>query len=149
MKTARLALFALALLLALFVPGRSSAQEAPAPLQNFVAVVARHWAAGDAEAIVRLAADGRILLDLAGDGPGEVQARNAAAALRRLFVERESVSMRPTQVTISGGTPLRGFGELTWIARSRGVSETESSLIYIGAVWDGSAWRLRELRVLR
>jgi hypothetical protein len=149
MKTIRSMSIAFALLLALLAPRAAAAQQAPAPLQNFVAGVARLWADGNAEDIVELAANGRIVLDLAGEGPGEVQARNAAAALRRLFSARETASARTTQVAISGGTPLRGFGELTWVARPKGVTDTEASVVYIGAVWDGRAWRLRELRVLR
>jgi hypothetical protein len=140
----------LALLLALLVPRGLAAQQDASPLASFVATVSRLWAAGDADEIVALAPpDGRILLDLAGDGPGEVQPRNAAAALRRLFGERENVSVRASRVTISGGTPLRGFGELAWIARPRGVTDTLSSVVYVGAVWEDGAWRIRELRVLR
>ncbi len=147
MKTKRIVPIALALLLALLAPRGAAAQQELAP---FVANVARLWARGDADAIVQLAPpDGRILLDLIGEGPGEVQPRNAAAALRRLFGERENVSVRATRVTISGGTPLRGFGELSWIARPRGVSDTLSSVVYVGAVWEDGAWRIHELRVLR
>ncbi len=149
MKTIRWIPVGFALLLALLAPRAAAAQQQPAPLQTFVGGVARLWADGNAEDIVELAANGRIVLDLAGEGPGEVQARNAAAALRRLFSDRQTVSTRTTQVAISGGTPLRGFGELTWVARPKGVTDTESSVVYIGAVWDGRAWRLRELRVLR
>ena len=151
MKTNRFLPVALALLLALLAPRAAQGQQnSTSSLSGFVATVARHWAAGDADALVRLAPeDGRILLDLAGEGPGEVQPRNAAAALRRLFGERETVNVRPTGATVSGGTPLRGFGELTWVARPRGVSETLSSVVYVGAVWEDNAWHVRELRVLR
>ena len=152
MKTNRLLPIALAMLLALVAPSGAAAQQqgSASSLSGFVATVARLWADGQADALVELAPDdGRILLDLAGEGPGEVQPRNAAAALRRLFGERETVTVRPTGATVSGGTPLRGFGELTWVARPRGVSETLSSVVYIGGVWEGGAWRIRELRVLR
>jgi hypothetical protein len=150
MKTNRSFPILLALLLALLAPRGAAAQQDAAPLANFVATVSRLWSDGRADDIVALAPpDGRILLDLAGEGPGEVQPRNAAAALRRLFAERENVSVRASRVTISGGTPLRGFGELTWIARPRGVTDTLSSVVYVGAVWEDGAWRIRELRVLR
>lgn len=150
--TNRLLPLALAMLLALFAPSGAAAQQqsSAASLSGFVATVARLWAGGEADALMELAPDdGRILLDLAGEGPGEVQPRNAAAALRRLFGERETVSVRPTGATVSGGTPLRGFGELTWVARPRGVSETLPSVVYVGGVWEDGAWRIRELRVLR
>lgn len=151
MKINRPFAFTLALLLALLAPRALAAQEgSAASLSDFVATVARLWAEGQADAIVDLAPDdGRILLDLAGEGPGEVQPRNAAAALRRLFGQRETVTVRPTSAAVSGGTPLRGFGELTWVARPRGVSEPLSSVVYVGGVWEDGAWRIRELRVMR
>jgi hypothetical protein len=147
MKTNRTFSILLALLLGVLAPRGLAAQQ-DASLAGFVANVSRLWAAGDADDIVALASE-RILLDLAGEGPGEVQPRNAAAALRRLFGERETVSVRASRVTVSGGTPLRGFGELTWIARPRGVTDTLSSVVYVGAEWEDGAWRIRELRVLR
>ena len=138
-----------ALLAALAAPPPAAAQE-PAPLAEFVAAVARLWAAGDADGLVGLApSGGRILLDLGGDAPGEVQPRNAGAALRRLFAERETVSVRPARATVSGGSPLRGFGELSWTSRSRGVREAHSATVYVGTVHEDGAWRIRELRVLR
>lgn len=152
MKISRITPLLLVLLLGAPAPGGLAGQQpgSTQSLSAFVASVARLWAAGQADALVELApADGRILLDLAGEGPGEVQPRNAAAALRRLFADRETVTVRPTAATVSGGTPLRGFGELTWVARPRGVSETLSSVVYVGGVWEDGAWRIRELRVLR
>lgn len=147
----RRALVLLAALLALVaIPAGARAQERPAPLEAFVAQVARLWAAGDAGAIAALAPeDGRILLDVGADGPGDVQARHAAAALRGLFAGRETVSVRPTQVTISGGDPVRGFGELAWTSRGRGVSDAQAGVVYLGVVWEGRAWRIREIRLLR
>lgn len=138
-------------LLALLVPRAVAAQrQQPAPLQTFIAGVARLWMNGDADGIVALAPrDGRIVLDLAGEGPGEVQVRNAAAALRRVFGDHTTVSLRATQVAISGGSPLRGFGELAWVARPDGVTETRPAIVYVGAVWENDAWHLRELRVMR
>ena len=152
MKINRIIPIFLALLLAVLAPRGLAAQQqgSAQSLSAFVATVARLWADGRSDALVELAPeDGRILLDLAGEGPGEVQPRNAAAALRRLFADRETVTVRPTAATVSGGTPLRGFGELTWVARPRGVSETLSSVVYVGGVWEDGAWRIRELRVLR
>jgi hypothetical protein len=136
---------------ALLLPSaRVAAQGRAAPLEGFVAEVARTWAAGDAAGITALApADDRIVLDL-GTGQAEaVEARHVAAALRDLFRERTTLSARATQVTIAGGEPLRGFGELTWVSRARGVTDTETAKVYVGAVWESSGWKIRELRVLR
>jgi hypothetical protein len=140
-------LLVLALLL---LPAGASAQSRPAPLEAFVANVARLWSAGEASELVALAPeDGRILLALGNDEAGAVQERHVAAALRDLFGDRETVTVRPTRVQLSGGTPLRGFGELAWVSRPRGVTRPVTSTVYVGAVYEGNAWRIRELRVLR
>ncbi len=144
-----LGFLAVCLALAL-APGVAAAQARPAPLEGFIAQVARLWGAGDASELAGLApADGRVLLDVRGEGPGEVQGRHVAAALRDLFGQRETVSVRSTQVTIAGGTPLRGFGELAWASRLRGVTETQRETVYVGAVWEGDAWRISEIRLMR
>jgi hypothetical protein len=142
--------FSLLLLIAVLAPGGLSAQDRPAPLEGFVATVARLWQRGDAGGLVELApADGRILLDLGRDGSGAVEGRHVTAALRDLFGGRETVSARPTQVTIAGGEPLRGFGQLAWVSRSRGVTDAQTSTVYVGAVWERGGWRIRELRILQ
>lgn len=139
-----------ALVLAAVVAGRAEAQARPAPLEPFVARVARLWAAGDAGGLVELApADGRIVLDLGGPEAGAVPERHAAAALRDLFAGRETVSMRPTRVTLAGGDPPSGFGELAWVSRAQGVSDPSSAVMYVGVVWERDGWKVRELRILR
>ncbi len=136
-------------LLAFAVPAPLAAQETPAaPLEDFVRQVARLWMGGEAAALVELApADGKIILNV-GETSGSVQGRHAAAALRALFAERESITMRPTRVTVSGGRPLRGFGEFSWVSRSRGMTVPQTATLYVGAIWEGDSWRVRELRVL-
>jgi hypothetical protein len=122
---------------------------APAPLQGFVAGVARLWANGDADGIVGLApADGRMLLDVGAGSAGPVQRRQAAAALRSVFSSHSTVSVRAERSTVSGGQPVSGFGELRWLARARGVTTTDSRAVFVGVEWDGRAWRVREIRIL-
>jgi hypothetical protein len=139
----------LLLVCALLAPRALAAQGRAPALEGFVASVARLWTAGDAAGLSALApADGRIVLDL-GTGQAEaVEARHAAAALRDLFRDRTTLSVRAAQVTLAGGEPLRGFGELAWLSRPRGVTDTESTRVYVGAVWEPAGWRIRELRVL-
>ena len=135
-------------ILALLAPRALAAQGRTAPLDGFVASVARLWNAGDAGGIAELApSDGRIMLDLGTGEAGAVEARHAAAALRDLFRERTTLSVRAAQVTMAGDG--RGFGELAWVSRPRGVTDRESSTVYVGAVWESGGWRIRELRVLR
>lgn len=138
-----------ALLLCLASAGGLAAQEeTAAPLEPFIQQVARMWSGGDAAGLVSLvAADGQLVLDT-GRGTETVNSRHAAAALRALFGDQESVSARPVRITYAGGRPWRGFGELAWAFRARGAPAPQTRSIYVGAVWEGEAWRIRELRVL-
>lgn len=132
---------------ALLLPAPARAQGEP--LEAFVARVARLWEAEDAAAVAALApSGGRMLLEVGGEAAGPVPERNAAAALRALFTDRDGVSIRATRVTLSGGNPPQGFGELTWVSRSRGVTVPRTSTVYVGVVREGGGWRIRELRVL-
>jgi hypothetical protein len=133
----------------LLAPRALAAQDRAAPLEGFVGSVARLWTAGDAAGISALAPeDGRIVLDLGTGQALAVDAHHAAAALRDLFRGRVTLSVRAAQMTLAGGEPPRGFGELAWLSRPRGVTDAESTTVYVGAVWESGAWRIRELRVL-
>lgn len=134
-----------ALLGVVLLPARTHAQ---APLENFVRRVALLWEAKDVDALVDLIAEtDHIVLDT-GRGMESVNARHASAALRSLFSDRESVSVRPVRATLSGGQPQRGFGELSWSFRPRGAPSPQLRSVYVGAVWDGRNWRISELRLL-
>jgi hypothetical protein len=149
---ARRTLVLLLLLVAGSVSGavsNAAAQERATPLEPFIARVAQLWAEGRADALVELApADGRMVLDLGGQGAGPVAGRNAAAALRDLFSGRHTVSTRAIRVTLSGGQPLSGFGEVAWVSRSRGTTVPRNSTVYVGVAWEDGEWRIRELRIL-
>lgn len=141
--------FALLLLLFAGAVSGAAAQDRATPLEPFIARVAQLWEEGRADALVELApADGRMVLDLGGQGAGPVAGRNAAAALRDLFSGRHTVSTRATRVTLSGGRPLSGFGEMAWVSRSRGTTVPRTSTVYVGVAWEDGEWRIRELRIL-
>ena len=134
----------LALLAGLVCPAGAASQQRP--IQEFVQQVTQLWAAGDAGALVGLAA-GRLLLDT-GRGTETVNARHAGAALRALFSDHETVGARPVRITLAGGDPPRGFGELSWSYRTRGASVPQARTVYVGAVWERGEWRISELRVM-
>lgn len=135
-------------LLALLLAAPARAQ-APTPLADFVGTVAYLWSVGDAEGVADLAPDdGQILLDT-GDGSESVNGRHAAAALRALFAQLQSDDARPVRANLSGGHPVRGFGELQWSFRARGTSTAQSSTVYVGALWTPRGWRISELRLIR
>jgi hypothetical protein len=138
------------LLCLLLAPAGATAQTADAPqvpIEQFMQQVARLWAGGNADALAELApASGRLLLDLGAEASGPVQGRHATAALRALFSGRETVSFRPSRVTVSGRR--QGFGEFQWVHRARSISGTQTSSVYVGVVWEASGWRIREIRVI-
>lgn len=137
---------AIALVCAAAAP--ASAQRPSVPLEQFVQQVAWLWNMGDVSALVDLLRQGdRVVLDTGG-GTEAVTPRHAAAALRALFDGRETHGARVVRVTLSGGSPPRGFGELGWSYRSRGAPASQNRSVYVGAVWEGSGWRIGELRVM-
>jgi hypothetical protein len=138
----------LALLLLLAAPPLA-AQE-PEPLERFLVRVARLWAAGDASGIAQLAAsDGRISVTLEREGASGAPVRHAAARLRALFSQRETIGATPVRSAVSGGSPLRGYGEIAWSFRVRGLSDRQTASVYVGVVSENGAWRIRELRLIQ
>jgi hypothetical protein len=137
---------ALLLLVGLLAGGAPAAAQ-QRPIEGFVQQVAQLWQAGDAAGVAALAPRGGMVLDTGG-GTQTVNSRHAAAALRALFAQRESVATRPARVTLAGGSPPRGFGELAWSFRTRGASSPQTRSVYVGAVWENDGWRVGELRVM-
>ena len=128
--------------------GPLAAQDSPAPLEQFVRRVGYLWEAKDVDNLVDLVSEAEPILLDRGSGTEQVNGRHAAAALRALFSDRETVSVRPVKATVSGGQPVRGFGELTWVYQARGGPGPQTRSVYDGAVWDGRNWRISELRLL-
>ncbi|HET8654647.1 MAG TPA: hypothetical protein VFL93_03960 [Longimicrobiaceae bacterium] len=144
----RLRTLAVVLPLLLVSARAAHAQKEAAPLGRFVQTLARLWADGDADGLIAYAPpDGLLLLDT-GDGSESVTARHAAAALRALFSSRETVDLRQVRVTVAGGSPLRGFGEIRWTFRVRDMPAVQTRSIYLGLVWTGRSWRLGEIRFM-
>jgi hypothetical protein len=124
----------------------------PAAAQDLGATIERigaAWHRGDAGAITGLASRGGVSLDVDGRPVGPLPARQAAAVLRRVFEERESVGVRTTMTQTSGGEPARAFGELAWTTRARGTTIPESARLFIALVLEDRNWRITEIRLLR
>lgn len=135
------------LLTALPVGAQRSEPRAAPSLEQFVTEVARLWARGDANGVAALSADAGVAVEL-GAARGTVQEKHAAAALRGLFGEGETVSVRVLRTARAGGRPPRGFGELAWTTRGRGTGSAQTAGVYVGAALDGGHWEIRELRVI-
>jgi hypothetical protein len=117
-------------------------------IEEFVTRVARHWAGADVAALVDLIpTDGTILLDT-GEGDASANSRHAAAALRALFSNSETLGARPIRITVTGMTPQTGFSELAWTYRSRGAPDEQVRSIYLAVAAQAGVWRITELRLM-
>ncbi len=134
---------ALALFLGLAPPAR--AQQLESALERF----ATAWSRGDVDALASLVSRGGVTIDV-GVGPmGPLGERQAAAVLRRLFEERETTVARARLAQMVGGVPMRAFGEILWMARSRGTTESEGVTVFLALVREKSGWRINQIRVMR
>ncbi len=117
-------------------------------LEETMARVASMWERGDVRGLTGQAAASGFALELDARASGPVGSRQAAAALRRLFEDRETVSVRPGVAKVVGGEPTRAFGELQWITRPRGTTIPERRTVFVALVREGQGWRVTEIRVM-
>jgi hypothetical protein len=139
------AVLGLALAAVAFLPAPAAAQD----LDQALARIAGAWHRGDAGTIAGLAARTGISLDVDGRPAGPLQARQAAAVIRRIFEDRESVSARANMTRVVGGAPERAFGEISWTTRARGTTIPERATIFVAFVLEDGRWRITEIRLLR
>lgn len=107
------------------------------------------WERGDATAIAAFGAGRGIELEIHGEPLGRVSGRKGAAALRHIFANQETVSVRANQVSLVSGTDNAAFAELTWIVRPRGSALPTRTTVFLGLVREGRSWRVSQVRVLR
>jgi hypothetical protein len=141
---ARIALVS-ALLFVLVSARAASAQELDLALDRIAAA----WHKGDAAAITALAARAGISIDSDGNPVGPLGPRQAAAVLRRVFDDRESLGARNIMTRDVGGEPARAFGEIGWTARAKGTTIPERATIFVAFVREDGAWRVTEIRIMR
>jgi hypothetical protein len=127
------------------VPALAVGQDLARELDRLAAA----WHRGDASVIAGLGARAGISLDVDGSSVGPLGPRQAAAVLRRVFEDRESVGVRSTQTRAVGGDPPRAFGELRWTVRARGTTIPEQAKVFVAFVREGDRWRITEIRLLR
>ena len=139
-----LVLATLAVALAVGAPAACLAQDLEQAAEGF----AVQWAAGDVSRLqsgfslngVRLQWDARPL--------GALAPQHAGASIREYLKNREAASARVSRVGEVGGEPLRGFAEIRWESRIRGMTEMVTRTVFVAFVSEDGAWRVAEVRVL-
>ncbi len=134
---------ALALFLGLAAPAR--AQKLEAVLDRF----ATAWARGDVDELATLVSSSGVTIDVGAGPMGPLGQRQVAAVLHRLFDERETTVARARLAQMVGGEPMRAFGEILWMARSRGTTESEGVTVFLALVREQNGWRINQIRVMR
>lgn len=134
------------LLLALMLFKAPSAQAQR--LDDIVEIIAFAWSHADGRTLVAMAARDGIQIETRDGRMGPLATRQAAAVLRRIFDERETISIKPGMVQMVGGTPRRAFGELTWVSRAPDTTQSEQLTVFLELVLEGNRWRITQIRML-
>jgi hypothetical protein len=116
-------------------------------LGSVASSVAGSWGRRDADGIAQLLSPAGVALHLFEESHPAAGVRQARAALAELL-ERGG-SARVARVEDLGGSPQRGFAELTWSVRASGSDQGLEHTVFVGFVREGDAWRIGEIRVLR
>lgn len=112
--------------------------------------IASAWQRGDVGTLGAQASPEGLSIDLAGERVGPYgTGRQAAAALKRLFEDRETVSISIATAKETGGEPRRGYVELNWVTRARGSRIPERSVVVVALEVDHDQWRITEIRLMR
>lgn len=132
--------------LLLVTGGRPAAAQDLRPLLQRVANALQR---GDVGGISALSARAGVSVDLDGRNEGPLGPRQTAAALRRLFEDRESVAAQVSTIRLVGGQPTRAYGEIIWSTRARGTTIPERATVFVALVRQENGWRVTEIRLLR
>jgi len=139
-------LLALAVLLALLLPGAVGAQE----LGPFTRELVVTWARGDAGDIAALIAASGVSINVEGQANGPLARRQAGATLRRMFADVETVSITlASKKVVPGSKPPRAWLELVWTRRARGTTIPDQRTVFVALVGEGDEWRITDIRLLR
>ncbi|HKJ93826.1 MAG TPA: hypothetical protein VJ957_11725 [Longimicrobiales bacterium] len=118
-------------------------------LDRAMSRLVRQWAEGDAAGLAARASSGGLSIELDGRPSGPLHTRQAAAALRRLFDQRETMSISRGMSGEVAGDASSAFIEFDWVVRMRGTTIPEHVTVFIALKRQDVAWRVTEIRVLR
>ena len=125
----------------------AAAQERP-PLGDVLDTLAALWARGDAAGIVELTAAGGADFEVAGATLESLSGRKLSAALRRVFDDRETVSVLSKMTSPVQGVEDRAFGEFAWVLRISGATVSEQATVFLALVHEPVGWRITQIRIL-
>ncbi len=137
--------FGLALLLVLARTDGAAGQRVEPVLERFVS----YWARGDENAIAALATRQGIRLDFDRKEMGPLAERQAAALLRRMFDDHETINVRLMVSRSMDGQPKRAFGEISWMMRPRGTTIPDKTSVFVALIFENEQWRITEIRFVR
>jgi hypothetical protein len=109
----------------------------------------RQWAEGNATGLAALASEDGLSIELDGRPMGPLHARQAAAALRRLFDQRETISIDPGMSGQVAGDANSAFVEFDWTVRMTGTTIPEHVTVFVALKREDHSWRVTEIRVLK
>ncbi len=140
--------FAVAFML-LAIAATNVAAQQDSTLDRAMSRLVRQWAEGNAAGLAALASDDGLSIELDGRPLGPLHARQAAAALRRLFDQRETISIYPGMSGQVAGDANSAFVEFDWLVRMSGTTIPEHVTVFLALKREDNRWRVTEIRVLR
>lgn len=118
-------------------------------IRPFAEGLAHAWERGDVNALGNRSAKAGLSLDVGGERVGPVSSRQVGALLKRVFDDRETISVRVGSAREMHGENKRAFVELNWVTRSRGTSIPDSTTVLFSLELDQEQWRITEIRLMR
>ena len=109
---------------------------------------ATQWAASDVSRLQSRFSQSGVSIQWEVRPLGALSPQRAGASIREYLENREAASARVSRVEEVGGEPPRGFAEIRWKSRIRGMSEVVTRIVFVAFVYEDSNWRVAELRVL-
>jgi hypothetical protein len=126
------------------VPAACLGQE----LERAAAQFAAQWAAGDVSQIQSCFSQSGTRVQWEARPLGALSPQRAGASIREYLANREAASARVSRSGEVGGEPPKGFAEIRWESRIRGMSEMVTRTVFVAFVYEDGVWRVAELRVL-
>ena len=118
-------------------------------LANAVTRFAQAWVGGDLDTVASLVASEGVHITLDGRDYHVLGRRQAIATLKSFLESRTGVGFDVRRVSELGGTPARGFSDVTWEVVDDESGERLRRTLFLAFVQESGAWRVEDLRVLR